>query len=325
MTLSEIARELGLSKSTVSRALSGKGRIGKETRERVMNYIKMRQQTEIEQQISEKSTLNIGVVLPEDIYYGGGNFFHHCLLGICEAASMFGYNVLITTGKQHNISELQSLVENRRVDGIVLTRSLEEDKALQYLTDIHFPTALTGSCQYDEVIQVDTDNEGAAERMTSMLIARGFHKFAFFVKNMSYIVDKKRYEGFCKALIKNGIAEHNQLFYTGSVKMEFLDSIIENLIAQKVRCVICGDDEICTMIMSKLQSEGYQIPKDIAVASLYNSPNLGCYSPPVTAVNVAAAQMGNIACKQLIHKLLNREYESRIMVDYDILFRKSTN
>lgn len=325
MTLSEIAKELGLSKSTVSRALSGKGRISKETREFVRNFIKEREQAEKERKIDKISTHNIGVVLPEDIYYGGGNFFHNCLLGICEAASMFGYNVLITTGKEHNISELQSLVENRRVDGIVLTRSLENDKALQYLTDIHFPTALTGSCRYDEVIQVDTDNEGAAERMTSMLIARGFHKFAFFVKNMNFIVDKNRYDGFCKALLKSGLSVQNQLIYTGPVKMEFLDSIIENLITQKVRCVICGDDEICTMIMSKLQSEGYQIPKDIAIASLYNSPSLGCYSPAVTAVNVAAAQMGNIACKQLIHKLLNREYETRIIVDYDILFRKSTN
>jgi DNA-binding LacI/PurR family transcriptional regulator len=325
MTLGEIAQELGLSKSTVSRALSGKGRIGKETSDLVKNFVNNHDHAAREQEFVKTSTHNIGVVLPADIYYGAGDFFQNCLLGICEEASMFGYNVLITTGKLHNISEMQSLVENRRVDGIILTRSLKEDKALQYLTDIHFPTALTGTCQYDEVIQVDTDNEGAAEKMTSMLIGRGFRKFALLVKDMNFVADKNRYDGFCKALLKNGISEQNQLFYNGSVKMEFLDSIIDNLIIQKVGCVICGDDEICTMIMSKLQSEGYQIPRDIAVASLYNSPNLECYSPAVTAVNVAAAQMGNMACKQLIQRLLNRKYETRAMINYDIIFRKSTN
>ncbi|NMA84168.1 MAG: LacI family transcriptional regulator [Epulopiscium sp.] len=322
MTLDEIARELGYSKSTVSRALSGKGRISKETTEIIRNFVNNQ---ENEQKEIKDCTHNIGVVLPADIYFGGGDFFHNCLFGICEAASMFGYNVLITIRKQHSISELQTLVENQRVDGIIITRGLEEDVALKYLTDIKFPTALTGTCDYDEVIQVDTDNEGAAERLITMLIGRGFTKFAFLAKDMHFIADKKRYDGFCKALLKNGIQQQNQLFSVDSAKLEFLDSIVTNLIAEKIQCVICGDDEICTMIMSKLQSEGYRIPKDIAVASLYNSSNLECFSPAVTAINVPAAQMGNMACKQLILKLMNKEYRSRTTVDYDILFRKSTN
>lgn len=325
MTLDEIAHELGLSKSTVSRALSGKGRIGKKTVELVQNFVRAHEHVAEEKEISKHSTHNIGVVLPADIYYGGGSYFQNCMLGICEAASMFGYNVLLTTGKLHDISELQLLVENKRVDGIVLTRSLQDDKALQYLTEMNFPTALTGTCKYENVIQVDTDNEEAAEKMTSMLIGRGFQKFALLVKDMNFIVDIKRHDGFCKALLKNGIPKENQLFYNGSVQMEFLDSIIGNLITQKVECVICGDDEVCTMIMSRLQAEGYRIPRDIAVASLYNSPNLECFSPAVTSVSVAASQMGNMAGKQLIQYLLGRKYTTRAMVDYDILFRKSTN
>lgn len=142
---------------------------------------------------------------------------------------------------------------------------------------------------------------------------------------MHFSVDKRCHSGFCKALFKNGISEQNQLFYSGMVKMEFLDSIISNLIAKKVECIICGDDEVCTMIMSKLQAEGYRIPRDVAVASLYNSTNLDCFSPAVTAVNVAAAQMGNMAGKQLIQRLLGKQYEEKAMVDYELLFRKSTN
>ncbi len=325
MTLDDIARELGLSKSTVSRALSGKGRIGKETAALVQNFVRNINHAAEEKEISKKSTHNIGVVLPADIYYGGGAYFQNCLLGICEAASMFGYNVLLTTRKLSDFYELQLLVENKRVDGIILTRSLEDDKALQYLTDMNFPTAITGTCQYENVLQVDTDNEAAAEKMTSMLIGRGYRKFALLLMDMSFSVDKKRYEGFCKAMLKNGISKQNQLLYNGTVKMEFLDSIIGNLIAQKVECIICGDDEVCTMIMSRLQAEGYRIPMDIAVASLYNSPNLECYSPAVTSVSVAASQMGNMAGKQLIQYLLGRKYETRTMVDYDIIFRKSTN
>lgn len=146
---------------------------------------------------------------------------------------MLGYNVLITTSNAHDISELQSLVESNRVDGMLLTRALEDDRALQYLSQANFPTALTGTCRYDNIIQVDTDNEGAAEKMTTLLIGKGFRRFAFLVKDMSYNVDRKRHEGFCRALIKNGISEKDQLFYNGSIRMEFLDAIIENIISKK--------------------------------------------------------------------------------------------
>lgn len=325
MTLDEIANELGVSKSTVSRALSGKGRIGKETSERIRTFVQEHGGEKCKKESGQIVTHNIGVVLPADVYYGGGAYFQSCLLGICEAASMYGYNVLITTGKIHDILEIQSLVENHKVDGIILTRGVEDDKALQYLVEKNFPTGVTGICNYEEVIQVDTDNQGAAEKMTSMLIAKGFRKFALLVKDMNFIVDKERHDGFCKALLKNGLSEKNQLFINGSIKMEFLNSIIANIIAQKVECIICGDDEICTMIMSRLQAEGYRIPKDIAIASLYNSSNLECYSPAVTAVSVAATQMGNIVGKQLIQYLMGKQYEKKNIVDYDILFRKSTN
>lgn len=324
MTFDEIAKELGVSKSTVSRAISGKGRIGKATRERIINFVNETKNYQSGEN-NAKRTYNLGVVLPADVYFGGGAFFQECLLGITEVASMYGYNVLITTTKMHDISELQQVVEKKKVDGFILTRSLEDDRVLQYLTELQFPTALTGSCIYKDVIQIDTDNEGATEKMVSMLIGRGFHKFALLVKDMAFSVDKKRHDGFCKALYRHGISENNQLFYSGMISMGHLDTIVSNLIAQKVECVVCGDDEVCTMIMSRLQAEGYRIPKDVAVVSLYNSSNLECYSPAVTTVNVAAAQMGNVAAKQLIQKLEGKEYEEKVMVDYEILFRKSTN
>ena len=324
MTLEEIAKEIGVSKSTVSRALSGKGRIGEKTRNRILEVAKRGEERE-EMARTRTVTHNIGVVLPSDVYYGSGAYFQNCLLGVCEPASLLGYNVLITTSNVHDISELQSLVESNRVDGMLLTRALEDDRALQYLSQVNFPTALTGTCRYDNIIQVDTDNEGAAEKMTTLLIGKGFRRFAFLVKNMSYNVDRKRHEGFCRALIKNGISEKDQLFYNGSIRMEFLDAIIENIISKKVECIICGDDEICTMVMSRLQAEGYRIPKDVAIASLYNSTNLDCYSPAVTAVSVAASQMGGTAVRQLIQRLQGENYEKKTMLDYDILFRKSTN
>lgn len=325
MTLDEMARELGVSKSTVSRALSGKGRIGAQTRQRIRDYAGAQNVEGKTPEEKENRTCNLGIVFPADIYITGNPYFQECMLGICEVASLLGYNVMLATGTAQDISEVQKLVEQEKVDGVILTRSLADDKTLRYLTERNFPVGLTGLCPYDNVIQVDTDNEGASESLTSLLIGKGFEKFALMVEDLSYHVNRSRYEGFCKAIYKNGLSRDKQVIFTGQLNMDLMDTVIEDMVSKKVECIICGDDVICARIMSRMQSEGYRIPKDIAIASLYNSPTLNCFMPPVTAVDVSARLVGNTIGKQMIQFLQGKEYQPKTMIDYEILVRKSTN
>lgn len=325
MTLDEMAKTLGVSKSTVSRALSGKGRIGEETRERIREFAVLQNGVSGRDKEKTASTKNLGVILPADVYLNGGPYFQECILGICETAAFLDYDVLIATGTSKDVTGIRPLVERGKVDGIILTRTVEDDKALQYLTEIGFPVGLTGICSKEEVIQVDTDNEVASESLTSFLVGKGYRRFALVIDDMDYVVNKSRYRGFCSALQKNGIDPEKQKVISGPVRVDLLDSVLEDLIVHKTECIICGDDIICTRIMSSLQAEGYRIPKDIAVASLYNSPNLDCFSPSVTAVNVSARQVGNMISKQMISFLEGREYQSKTMMDYEILVRKSAS
>lgn len=165
MTIEEIANELGVSKSTVSRALSGKGRIGKATIERIQAYVA--EHDNLPNQYGEKKakeekkmakTENIGVVIPADAYTTSIPFFQECLLGISEAAASENYNVIITTGTATDYSGAKQLVEDHKVDGMILMRSYDEDLTLEYLTKQDIPVGLTGSCSDENVIQVDSNN-----------------------------------------------------------------------------------------------------------------------------------------------------------------------
>lgn len=323
MTLDEMAKELGVSKSTVSRALSGKGRIGSETRKKVMEFARRQEILDKYDKAAVTATGNLGVVLPADVYLNGGPYFQECILGICEAAAFMNHDVVITSNTANDISGLRSLVEKKKVDGIILTRSLKDDRAVQYLTENGFPVGLTGICDED-IIQVDTDNQGAAEALTSLLIGRGYRKFALIIGNMDYTVNRSRYSGFNRAVFKNGLSPEMQFVHANLVKPDMVDSLISDMLSRKVECIICGDDIICTRIMSNLQAQGYRIPKDIGVASLYNSPNLDCFTPSVTAVNVSARQVGNMIARQMINSLTGKEYQKKATVDYEILMRKST-
>ncbi len=325
ITFDEIAKELGVSKSTVSRALSGKGRMGEDTRQRIRDYAQEHGVWQKEKQTAEPSrTQNIAVVIPTDAYTTSVPFFQECLLGISEVATIFRYNVLITIGTPNDISGIQALVEKGAVDGVILLRNMEEDRLLKYLAEKHFLTGLTGTCDYEEVIQVDIDNREASESLVSLLIGQGYRRFAIVVGDAAYHVNRCRCQGCYDAFDKHGLPREYQMVYTNFVKLELVDSIISDMFAGKVECIICGDDVICTRIMSRLQAEGYRIPKDISIASLYNSTNLECFSPTVTALNVSERQVGNMIGKQLINRLRGDAYNARTNLGYEILLRKST-
>ena len=321
MKQSEIARALGLSKTTVSRAISGKGRVGEETREEIMRYIKS---MEAEKNPDSAPTYNLGVALPADDYIKTSTYFSECLHGICEAAAHFKYNVLIVKAMEDNISEIVNVVEGKKVDAMILVRYMENDKAIQYLKSMKFPTGLAGRCEEDWVIQVDIDNEGAVEDVMTMMVNKGFKRFALIVEEITNLVNRKRQEGFLSALFKNGITENKQYIYRAKVSEEVLGMILQDIISNKTDCIVCGDDELGTKVLSWLQGEGYRVPADVAIFALYNSPVLNLMRPSVTAIDVSTRLVGLELGKQMCNYLQGKSYQKKTLMDYKILIKKST-
>mgnify|MGYP000674153767 CR=1 FL=1 len=96
--------------------------------------------------------------------------------------------------------------------------------------------------------------------------------------------------------------------------------------AKRIDCVVCGDDIICTSLLSAFLAEGYRIPRDIGIASLYNSSNLSCFSPAVTTVNVKTRRVGRMVCNQNSECIDGKRIpEKKVNVDYELLVRKSTD
>lgn len=327
MTLEEIAQKCGVSKSTVSRALSGKGRIGKATKERIINYIKSsgrQSDGTVLGKTVEKRTGNIGVVIPADTYVTSMPFFQECLLGISEAASSEGCDVLITTGTATDYSGVISLVEKNKVDGIILMRTYNHDLTLEYLIEQGIPIGLAGQCESDEVIQAGSDNREAALSLTSRLIDCGYRKFAIIVGDYTYRVNGDRIEGFSQALDRYGLSREQQLFIKNFKWNSYVDTVIHDIFAAKIECIICGDDVICSRMMSSLQAQGYRIPLDIGVASLYNGATLDCFMPAVTAVNISARRQGMTVGRQLIRCINGGVFNKRTTLEYELLIRGST-
>jgi DNA-binding LacI/PurR family transcriptional regulator len=306
--------------------MSGKGRIGYETKQRVFklcNELNYRPNL-IAKGLANSRTYNLGVVLPADSNLTEIPFFQSCLLGVCETAASMDYDVVVTTVTEDNISLLRRLIDNHKVDGVILTRSIIHDNAAGYLKQMEVPFVMVGSCQDDSVIQIDSNHLGGCEELTSVLIRSGCSHFAFIGGNQEHIVNRNRYFGFKKALELHQLNENVRLTFLDAMTKPFVDHAVDTIMQRRVDCIICTDDLICSRVLARLDQMKYSVPQDVKVASFYNSTFLESHNPPITALNINVKELGSMAGKRLIELLLHKEIPQKTLINYEILLKRST-
>ncbi len=326
ITIADIARELGLSKTTISRAISGKGRIGEETRNKVLSYIEEHnyRPNRTAKALAQSKTFNIGVVLPADSNLVEIPYFQSCLMGVCEVAASHDYDVVVTTVTETDISRLVRMIQNTKVDGVILTRTLVEDKPLDYVKSAGIPFLVTGSSEDKNVVQVDVDHENGCAELTSVLLMSGNQRVAFLSGNQNHIVNRKRFQGFWRAFAAKGKEPDASLIFPDLNSTEQIDLAVDAAVANGADCMVCSDDLICSRVMSRLDETGCRIPEDIRVASFYNSAFLENHNPPVTALSMDVRALGAAAARNLLELIAGNTVEQRKFIDYNIVLKKST-
>lgn len=326
MTIDDIAKDLGTSKTTVSRAISGKGRIGQKTRERVLQYINENnyRPSAIAKGLAQSKTFNIAFVMPGD--YGNADlpFFQKCMWGISEAASKRDYDIIISMVEEGDISRLVRLIDNHKIDGVILSRTLEKDEPAAYLLSSNIPFVAAGSSDEDAMIQIDNDHFGACKEMTSILLHKGIRRMALIGGNIGFIVNQKRLLGFREAFMQAGIPLENSLLYLDVENAGRIDSIVEEILAKKAECIVCMDDSICGCVLNKLNKDHIKIPEDIKVASFYNSSTLENHQPGITALKFDVAELGMVCCSTLLDHIDKKEVRKKTLLGYEVLMKEST-
>ena len=198
ITIDDVARALGISKTTVSRAISGKGRVGDDTRQKVMSFIEEHNYIPNinARALAGQKTYNIGVIWPDDYNAVDLPFFQRCMIGISEVTSGFGYDVIVSLISGDDISGIKRIIDNHKVDGIILTRTLVKDNATYYLKSSGVPFVAVGKTYDADVVYVDNDNFAACKELTSILIAKGLKRLALIGGNTNHIITRTRHEGF---------------------------------------------------------------------------------------------------------------------------------
>lgn len=326
LTIADVAETLGVSKTTVSRAISGKGRIGSSTRERILKYIDEHNYTPnvIAKSLAQSKTYNLAVVMPGEYELIDLPFFHNCIMGIQEVASSFDYDILLTVSKNTDVSQLDRILRNKKVDGIVLLRSLIEDLSTEFLLKKDIPFVVVGSTEYDGVVQVDNDHRAACKELTSILLMKQMKKIALLGGNECHVVTQNRLQGFKDAFAKMQMPIDESLIYMNLDNPVMLEKKVEEIIEKDVDCIVCMDDAICTRVLYKLQREDIKVPEQIKIASFYNSSVLENHVPSVTSLDFNAKELGMLVCRTILDMIDGKESEQRVLQGYEVRLREST-
>lgn len=324
--LEDIAAALGLSKSTVSRAISGKGRISTETRERVLECIKELNYRPniIAKSLSECRTYNIGVVIPVDRSDAEAPFFQTCLTGIARECAVRNYDAVIIGTDKDDLSQLIRVVENRKVDGVIITRPLSDNSMEKLLRENGMPFIVIGRSMLEGAVSVDSNHKEGCRELTSYLLMSNPHeRVGLLMGNMNHTVNKSRYEGFEDAFAAMNEKPAADMVCTGVESSLQFSKAVSSLLNRNPRCIICGDDIICMKLLAELNNFSRSIPDDIRVASFYDSVYLDNYIPSITSLIFDAGELGAASASALVEMLDGNEVGD-IVLDFQLLIRKST-
>lgn len=320
LSMDNIAKELGVSITTVSRALSGKGRISEATRNKVLEYTKKMQYSpnKFARALSGNRTFNIGVLIPGDAKMEEMSFFQDCLMGITAEGIKHDYDILLIYSYGEDVSQLKKVVAAGKVDGVIITRAVREDPAVKLLEEAGLPYIVIGSKNEKKIIR------GCCE-MTGALLDKGVRKLALIGGDSTHEVTISRLEGYKRAYKQRDINIPEELIFLETVSRESAGEAVECAISRGAEGILCMDDCLCRYVFQKLARSGCRVPEDILLASFYDNTLLMHHYPSITAIHFYDKERGGYDCLELINRIEGREMKKVPGVKYELVFRESTD
>ncbi|MEN9324186.1 MAG: hypothetical protein RIT03_1207 [Bacteroidota bacterium] len=334
VTLKQIAKELDVSISTVSKSLRDSSEISEDTRQKVQAFAKLYNYKPnlIALSLKNKKTKTIGIIIPEIVHH----FFATVISGIETVANERGYNVMVCLSNESFDKEVinMEMLANGSIDGFILSLSKETQakKDFHHITEVinqGMPVVMfdrvTNDILCDKVI---IDDSLAAFNAVQSLIDKGYKKIAL-ITTVDYVsVGKLRTEGYLQALRNNDIA----LDLNRIVKIEDIDHCsdqIEALITtQDLDAVFAVNELFAVTAIKAAKNAQIEIPKDLAVIGFTDGIISKYSSPSISTVSQNGIKMGGKAATMLIDRLEAKDEEEESykteVIETELVSREST-
>ena len=327
-TIKDIARQLRVSPSTVSRALNNKPGISKKTVSAVnmiaqkLNY----KPNSVAVSLRQHRSNCIGVVVPKI----SNHFFSEAIGGILEIAAKSGYQILISQtrdGVEEEVNAINAL-NSGRVDGILLSigadvKNLSHIKALSNELPVVLFDRVTTKFDISCVVAEDYDG---AYRLTKYLIKSGRKRIVHLAGPRNLEIIDARYRGYRNALSKHKIATRNRLVVECDFDVQKVDQAVRDLVVEGIEfdAIFASNDDMAVQAILTLEQLGIKIPENVAVAGFGNYAVSNIVKPKLTTINHQPRKMGMLAAKTLIKEINCDRNTSQLKVSSELVIREST-
>ncbi|WP_299060365.1 LacI family DNA-binding transcriptional regulator [uncultured Polaribacter sp.] len=335
LTIKDIAKEFGVSISTVSKALNDSYEISVSTKAKIQKYAKEKNYKPNFNALSLKNrqTKTIGIIIPNMLNY----FFAQVFNGVEKVANDRGYKIISCISNESFKKEVETIemLSNGSIDGFILSLS-EETISKNNFT--HFQQVLdngTPIVMFDRVAdslkcdKVVTDNFDSARSTVAYLVKSGHKNIAFVSTINNLEIGRRRQLGYLKGLKDHQIEEQKNLIINIDDDYKNYEKILEPIFKNNTIDSVIATDESSAIAAMKIAIKlGYKIPQNFSVISFSNGILARHSSPRMTTVSQHGEIMGATAAERLINRLedksdIKKEPET-IVVKTDLVERNST-
>jgi LacI family transcriptional regulator len=303
MSIVALARELGLSVSTVSRALNGYEDVSPATRQRVLKCAKetgYRPNPRARSLKSGKTSL-VGVILPSagDSIRFVDSVYSSLLGGVEVELESAGYSLIATMQTRNDPVREAALYENfirgHWVDALMIVRTRVNDARIDLARKAHVPFVTYGrTASAQPYAWVDTDNEKAFYLTTKRQLDFGHERVALLNAPLEYNFAQLRQQGYLRALAERGLPHDPLLMLNGDLSEMSGYALCRSLLvsAEPPTAIVCATDAMAVGAIASCRERGIEVGKAISITGYGNSSASAFCDPPLTTVDHAVFDNG---------------------------------
>ena len=335
VTIKTIAKELGVSYATVSRALNDHPDVNEKTKEKVISKANEMgyQPNAIARGLVNNETKTIGLVIPDIT----NPFFPQVARGVEEAAVTADYNIFLcnTNWNPEREDHYVNALMQKQIDGLIMTPSSEDINHLKNLLNSKLKTVFISSfISLKDYTSIIVDNVKGTEKAMDYLIKKGHRNIGFIGAGEERFANQERLKGYKNSLKKHNIEikEKNitnvKNSYDRKSGYNLMNQIVDNFSRKKLpTAVVCYNDLLALGVIQALRFKDFKIPDDMAVIGFDDISFSSLPEVQLTTIAQPKYEMGKIALETLIEKIKTgseKKFENKIVLSPELKIRETT-
>jgi LacI family transcriptional regulator len=330
LTLEDIAKQAGVSRSTVSRVLNDHPNVREEVRQRVWEVIRSTgyHPNAAARTLASQRSWMIGLVLPRSVSsFFKDPYFPHLTQGIAQACNQYDYTLsLFLVATKEDEEKIFPRVSRRGLlDGIIVQSGQIGDQLIDRLVDSSIPLVIAGRPFHTEgVSYIDVDNVRAAYEAVTYLIGLGYKRIGTVAGPGNSTVSIDREEGYRRALIEHGLEVNEALIARGDFTEASGYYAMQQLLPARPDAIFSASDLMAIGAMRAVRDAGLSVPDDVAFVGFDDLPIATLSDCPLTTVHQPVVEFGFKAVEVLIDLIENGIYPPRrVIMGTELVVRDS--